>query len=294
MKFAAIDIGTNATRLLIGEVDLNSPNGLIRKHLYLRIPLRLGIEVFDTGYISDKKLVHFTKAMEAFKLISETYEVKDFRVCATSAMREAKNADAVKKHIEKEVGIEMEIISGEEEAKIILSTFALLSEDDNANYVVIDVGGGSTEISVFEQGKRVNFASFNIGTLRLLKKKVAKNCRAELKEWIKENIDNNQKYKVYATGGNINKSQKILNGDSLKPSSLKKIKGLYKDLEPLSVKQRINKYNLRQDRADTIVPALEIYIYISKLLKAKKMFIPKIGLSDGMIYNMYLNYSENN
>ncbi|RFC55864.1 Ppx/GppA phosphatase family protein [Brumimicrobium aurantiacum] len=293
MKFAAIDIGTNATRLLIGEVDLSSPKGFIRKHSYVRIPLRLGVEVFDTGFISDQKLIEFKKSMQAFKLIAEIFEVKQLRICATSAMREAKNAEKVKKYIEEEVGISMEIISGQEEAELIFSTFSLINKDEENSFIVIDVGGGSTEISVFENGKRVEAKSFKIGTLRVLKNKVPKNCRKEIKTWIANNISETNNYKVFATGGNINKAQKLIDGDSVKPVSLKKLKALHKELEVLNVDERMNKYKLKPDRADTIVPALDIYIYIAKLLKIKKVAIPKIGLSDGMIYSMFLENSKN-
>lgn len=293
MKFAAIDIGTNATRLLIGEVDFNFTDGLIHKHSYIRIPLRLGVEVFDSGFISDKKLIEFKKSMQAFKLVAEVFDVKDLRVCATSAMREASNALEVKKHIDKEVGLNMEIITGHQEADIIFSTFSLLNKEENASYIVIDVGGGSTEISVFEKGEKINSESFNIGTVRMFKEKVSKDIWLDIKNWMNENIDVSGDHQVFATGGNINKAHKLLKGQFMKPISVKRIRKLRNDLEKLSFEKRITKFNLKPDRADTIVPALDIYLFIIKILKTKSIIVPKVGLADGMIYNMYLDNTNN-
>ncbi|WP_107039733.1 Ppx/GppA phosphatase family protein [Brumimicrobium mesophilum] len=289
MKFGAIDIGTNATRLLIGEVDFNFTDGLVHKHSYIRIPLRLGVEVFDSGYISESKIIEFKKSMQAFKLVAEVFDVKDLRVCATSAMREAKNALEVKNYIDKEVGLNMEIISGHQEADIIFSTFSLLNKEENASYIVIDVGGGSTEISVFEKGEKINSESFNIGTVRMLKEKVSKQCWLDIKKWLNDNIDVSGEHKVFATGGNINKAHKLLKGQFMKPTSIKKIRKLRNELRKLSLNERINKFNLKPDRADTIVPALDIYLFIIKILKTKSITVPKVGLADGMIYTMYLN-----
>lgn len=293
MKFAAIDIGTNAARLLIGEVSQQEGRKYIIKHSYTRIPLRLGVEVFENGIISESKAEEFKKAMQAFKLIAEIFDVSDIRVCATSAMREAKNAIEIQKFIEKSSGLNIEIISGHEEASLIFSTFSLLrSKKNNAAFVVIDVGGGSTEISVFENDQRVASKSFKIGTLRILKKKVSPSIWNNINEWIENNVDTTKIHEVYGTGGNINKAHKILGGKFLEPISLIKLESLKEELQKLSLKERVNQYQLKIDRADVLVPALNIYLEILKKLAGNELLVPKIGLSDGMIYDMYLKHKE--
>ena len=293
MKFAAIDIGTNATRLLIGEVDFEDPTAFIKKEAYIRVPLRLGEEVFESGFISKEKAVDFSKSMRAFKLIAEIFQVKDLRVCATSAMREAINAPEIKEYVEETTGLNMEIISGMEEAELIFSTFSLLQLDKQTSYIVIDVGGGSTEISVFENGERVASKSFRIGTLRLLKNKVSKDGWTEIQQWLIENVDITSKaHQIFATGGNINKTHKLLGGGFMEPISLRKLESLRDELNALDLSDRMSQFQLKADRADVIVPALDIYLFVLKVLGAQEIIVPKIGLVDGMIYNMYLKHTD--
>jgi exopolyphosphatase/guanosine-5'-triphosphate,3'-diphosphate pyrophosphatase len=288
MKFGAIDIGTNAARLLIGEVVKNDDNkSFIKKVSYTRVPLRLGLEVFKDGEISPKKIKEFTKTIEAFKLIAEVFDVKDLRACATSAMREADNGLKIKELILAETGVNIEVIDGAEEAKLIFSTFALLDLEKDKPLVVIDVGGGSTEINIFKNGKIVSAKSFKIGTIRLIQGKVKENVWDKINEWLDENIEQEVGYQVFGTGGNINKIHKLFGKKHMKPLYLDELNEMLSDLEPLSLKQRIKQYNLKQDRADVIVPALKIYTTVLKRLKAYKIYAPKIGLSDGIIYDLY-------
>lgn len=289
MKFAAIDIGTNAARLLVGEVSTEDEITTIQKVSYSRIPLRLGMEVFDNGRISEGKTDDFIKAMKAFGLISEIFHVNELRACATSAMREAENGLEVRDRIREETGINIEIISGDEEAELIFGTFFLLDFDKTIPFIVVDVGGGSTEVSVFEKGERVASRSFQVGTLRLLKEKTDPNIWSDIHDWLSEHVDIDTVHQIFATGGNINKTHKLIGVGHMQPLHIDAIQNLRDELEPLTIKQRIARYQLRPDRADVLVPALEIYLYILKELNCHEIIVPKIGLSDGMIYNMYLN-----
>lgn len=288
VKFAAIDIGTNAARLLIGEVTSDNGNTFIQKISYSRIPLRLGEEVFETGRISKSKKNDFVKSIKAFGLIADIFKVKELRACATSAMREAENAGEIHSAIMKETGIDVEIISGDEEAELIFGTFNLLDIDKDTPYIVVDVGGGSTEVSVFERGERVAAKSFNVGTLRILKGKTDSNIWSEIHDWLSQHVDLSTVHQIYATGGNINKTHKMLGAGHMDPIHLDALQHLRDELEPLSINQRMNRYQLRPDRADVLVPALDIYIYILKELGCTEIIVPKIGLSDGMVYQMYM------
>jgi len=288
MKYAAIDIGTNAARLLIGEVCSNNGFSYVKKISYTRVPLRLGEEVFEDGIISEKKAEKFIDTIKAFKLLAKVYEVKALRACATSAMREAKNGEQVRKKIKKATDVEIEVISGDEEAGLIFGTFFLLDFDKDVSFIVIDVGGGSTEVSVFENGERIAAKSFEIGTIRLLKNKVKPTIWKDIHQWIEQHVDLDSIHNIFATGGNINKVHKIIGASYMEAISLKKVSKLRDTLEELSIEERIDKYQLKADRADVIVPAMNIYIYIMEELKCSQMIVPKIGLSDGMIYDMYL------
>ncbi len=285
-KYAAIDIGSNAARLLIGGIASDDGHPFVKKISYTRLPLRLGDEVFESGRISPTKETAFIKTISAFKLISEIFQVSQLRACATSAMRDAENGESVLASIHEATGINIEIISGDEEARLIFGTFDLLDIASGKSYLVIDVGGGSTEINVFEHGERVAARSFDIGTLRILKGKVTKKDWQAVKDWIAENVEQNDPHTVYATGGNINKIHKLLGIKEKSPVRLAEMKQLHKDLAALNVVQRMDLYQLKPDRADVIVPALEIFTFCMKELKCRELYVPKIGLSDGMIYDM--------
>ena len=290
MKFGAIDIGTNAARLLIGEVCQEGDHSYIKKLSYTRLPLRLGGDVFENGEITPKKEIEFIKTMKAFKLIAEIFDVTSIRACATSAMREASNGAKVAKQILKETKIKVEVISGDEEARLIFGTFFLLDFDKTTPFIVIDVGGGSTEISVFERGERIASKSFQVGTIRLLKGKASSEIWEEIKTWLHATIDESIHHNYFATGGNINKIHKLLGCAQNDPIKVEEMLQLREKLSELTLEQRVEFFQLKPDRADVIVPAADIYTYIFKELNVDQFFVPKIGLSDGMIYDMHLSH----
>lgn len=294
MKFGAIDIGTNAARLLVGEIEQKGGHSFIKKISHTRVPLRLGEDVFENGKISKKKVTDFVKTIKAFKLISEIYEVESIRAVATSAMREAFNSEEVLEIIKQECGIEIEIITGDEEANLLFETFLSLGFDTSMSFVLTDVGGGSTEISVFENGVRVASQSFEIGTIRILKNKLKEGILTEINDWIAIHANHLLRYKFFGTGGNINKIHKILNKEMFEVITLNKLDGLHNDLKDLSILQRIDKYQLKPDRADVIVPAIEIYSNLMTKFHCTEMYVPRVSLSDGVIYKMYLDAEKAN
>ncbi|MEY3682174.1 MAG: hypothetical protein RLZZ289_698, partial [Bacteroidota bacterium] len=258
MKFAAIDIGTNAARLLIGEVLVNESGLQIQKLGYYRSPLRLGADVFGKGKIGATKLKQFIQTMQAFQLLASAHQVTELRAVATSAMREASNNKKVAKEIFQATGLQIEVISGEEEAKLIFSAFELLHLGQKTQYIVVDVGGGSTEISVFEDGQRRASKSFELGTLRILNQKIDSNIWSDFTTWIQTHAKVNEPHLVFGTGGNINRALKMLPNKKDKISR-KDLLQLHSQLASLSIDQRIEQFQLKADRADVIVPALEIY-----------------------------------
>lgn len=285
MKYGAIDIGTNAARLLIGEVEYINSMPHVKKVSYTRIPLRLGIEVFEEKEIGSKKRVEFIKTIHAFKLIAEIFEVKSLRAVATSAMREASNGSEIKEEIFQHTGVEIDIIDGDEEARLIMNSFLQVDPNESAK-IVIDVGGGSTEISLFNKGERVSSKSFKIGTIRLLKEKVKSSSWEELDEWLGEQQKKFKGITVFATGGNINKVHKLLGHKHLEPIPFDEINDLYATLKSMTLEQRIEQFSLKEDRADVIIPALKIYLKIMRKLKTKEVIVPKVGLSDGVIIEL--------
>ncbi|MFT5859237.1 MAG: exopolyphosphatase/guanosine-5'-triphosphate,3'-diphosphate pyrophosphatase [Flavobacteriaceae bacterium] len=290
MQFAAIDIGTNAARLLIGEVAHEGKSSFVKKISYTRIPLRLGESVFSTGEISAQKQEEFIKTIKAFSLIADIFNVTELKACATSAMREANNGSEVQQKIKDETGVTIDIISGQEEAELIFSTFFLMNIDRTLPFVVVDVGGGSTEVSVFENGERVAAKSFQLGTLRLLQDKTDESIWDEIHDWLIKHLDMSIVHEIYATGGNINKVHKLLGAGYMEPISLEEISSLRDELNSLTINERITNYQLKPDRADVIVPALDIYLYILNELDCSEVVVPKIGLADGMIYTMDLKH----
>jgi|694.fasta_scaffold27113_2 exopolyphosphatase/guanosine-5'-triphosphate,3'-diphosphate pyrophosphatase len=287
MIYGAIDIGTNAARLLVGEVVIEEKTTFIRKVSYTRIPLRLGYDVFENGEISPEKEVDFIKTLQSFKLIAEVFKVRGLRACATSAMREAKNGVEIQKRILEETGINLEIIDGDEEARMIFGTFSLLNINKDVAYVVIDVGGGSSEVTLFDNGVKVAEKSFKVGTIRMLKEKTSEKVWNEIEDWITENTNPKYTYRIYGTGGNINKCHKLLGKQLDEPISYRELDELFDNLSKLTVTKRMFKYQLKEDRADVIVPALQIFKHIMRSMKAKEIMVPKIGLVDGLIFDQY-------
>ena len=287
MKYAAIDIGTNAARLLIGELNEDKGQSSVKKITYLRIPLRLGDDVFEDGKISNTKLEMFIKTISVFSLLAQIYDVKNIRAVATSAMRIAENSKNVIAEINTQTGVKIEVISGDEEAKLILGGFSLLNIPKKIAFIVIDVGGGSTEISVFENGKRIASKSFELGTIRILKGKTSPEIWSDLTMWIKENVDVLEDHLLFGTGGNIQKAHDIIAQKANDSLSLIEIEKLQAELAPLSLPERMKRFSIKEERADVLVPALDIYIYILKELNIRTLQVPNIGLSDGMIYAMH-------
>jgi exopolyphosphatase / guanosine-5'-triphosphate,3'-diphosphate pyrophosphatase len=287
MKYAAIDIGTNAARLLVGEVMSKDQSFFIKKISYTRIPLRLGEDVFESGKVSKNKIDDFLKTMKAFKLISEIFDVQEVRAVSTSAMREATNADKIIDSIKEETGIKLEIISGDEEASLIFSNFFAMELDLSIPFVVIDVGGGSTELSVFENGEKIASKSFNVGTLRILKGKSDESVWENIHDWILKYVDLSSEHRIFGTGGNINKAHKMLGYSFEEPIGLVEMKELRDKLASLTIDERIDQFHMKPDRADVIVPALDIFSYILIEIGANSLMVPKVGLADGMIYEMY-------
>lgn len=287
MKYAAIDIGTNAARLLVGEVMSKDQSFYIKKISYTRIPLRLGEDVFDSGKVSKNKIDDFLKTMKAFKLISEIFDVQEVRAVSTSAMREATNSDKIIDSIKEETGIKLEIISGDEEASLIFSNFFAMELDLSVPFVVIDVGGGSTELSVFENGEKIASKSFNVGTLRILKGKSDESVWENIHDWILKYVDLRSEHRIFGTGGNINKAHKMLGYSFEEPIGLVEMIELRDKLASLTIDERIDQFQMKPDRADVIVPALDIFSYILNEIGANSLMVPKVGLADGMIYEMY-------
>jgi len=293
MKYAAIDIGTNAARLLVGEVMSKDQSFFIKKISYTRIPLRLGEDVFESGKVSKNKIDDFLKTMKAFKLISEIFDVQEVRAVSTSAMREATNANKIIDSIKQETGIKIEIISGDEEASLIFSNFFAMELDLSVPFVVIDVGGGSTELSVFENGEKIASKSFNVGTLRILKGKSDESVWENIHDWILKYVDLSSDHQIFGTGGNINKAHKMLGYSFEEPIGLDEMKELRDKLARLTIDERIDQFHMKPDRADVIVPALDIFSYILNEIGANSLMVPKVGLADGMIYEMYHRNNSN-
>lgn len=288
MRLAAIDIGSNAARLLITDV-IAGPQGVNEfiKVVLVRVPLRLGFDVFDKGEISDGKVEKIIKTIKSYKLLLDVYEVKHLKACATSAMRDAANSPEIIKKVKAETGIDIEIISGDQEASLIYENHIAENLTNDESYLYIDVGGGSTELTFFSDGKLVFKKSFNIGTIRLLKNQVTEAAWDELKEFIRNKTKGYHHVTAIGSGGNINKIFSISKRKEGKPLQLDLLRDFYKEFSNLSLSQRISLHKLREDRADVIVPALLIYINVMRWADANEIFVPKIGLADGLIHTLY-------
>ena len=286
MRYAAIDIGSNAVRLLIADIIENNESVSFKKNTLIRVPLRLGDDAFLNQYISERKSTDLVKSMRAFRDLMDVYKVKDYMAFATSAMREAKNGDVVVKLIKDEAGIDLEIIQGQKEAKIIYASHVEDNIDKNKNYLYIDVGGGSTELSLFSEGELLASRSFNIGTIRMLDNQDKEETWSEMHEFIREKTKNFKLISGIGTGGNINKLYKLSEEKNNAPMSFNKLKSLYNYLNSFSLKDRINVLGLNQDRADVIIPASEIFITVMKWANIKNIFVPSVGMVDGIIQTL--------
>ncbi|MFK7831645.1 MAG: Ppx/GppA phosphatase family protein [Winogradskyella sp.] len=287
-KYAAIDIGSNAVRLLISNIiELDDEPVVFKKNSLVRVPIRLGADVFLKGEISEYNQERMVDTMKAFSLIIKAHGVVRYKACATSAMREAKNSAPLTEKILETSGINIEIIDGEEEAAIIAATDLNSFINPNKTYLYVDVGGGSTEFSIIHNGNKKQSKSFKIGTVRLLNDIVKNETWQELERWVKDNTTQYDKIELIGSGGNINKIFKISGKDVGKPLTYFYLTSYYKMLQNYSYEERITKLNLNQDRADVIIPATRIYLSAMKWSGAKDIYVPKIGLSDGIIKSMY-------
>ena len=288
-KLAAIDIGSNAMRLLINYVyEMPGENPVFNKTSIVRMPIRLGEDVFIHKKISDKNVSRLTDAMKAYRLMMDIYGIEHYLAYATSAMREAMNGREVTRKIRKKTGINIEIIDGNTEAELIFATELQNFILDENNYLYVDVGGGSTELTIITGGKVTQSRSFPIGTVRLLEGKVEKETYPEMKKWVEENarpldVD------LIGSGGNINHVYKYSGVKLGRPLSGSYLRSRYKTVREMSYEQRLKELNMKPDRADVVEYALEIYIKVMKWSRAKKIHVPKIGISDGMIRSLYEN-----
>lgn len=287
-KYAAIDIGSNAVRLLISNIikDGDSP-ARFKKSSLVRVPIRLGADVFLNNSISQYNIQRMCDTMMAFNLLMKSHHVVKYKACATSAMREAQNGQEIVQLIAQKTNIEIDIIDGQEEAIIIASTDLNQYIDYNKTYLYVDVGGGSTEFTFFHLGKQVASQSFKIGTVRLLNNMVKTSVWNELKQWISTYSKTYDKINIIGSGGNINKVFKLSGTKIGKPLNYIYLTGLYKELNTLTYEQRITKFDLNQDRADVIIPAMRIYLSAIKWSGAQDIYVPKIGLADGIIKSIY-------
>jgi exopolyphosphatase/guanosine-5'-triphosphate,3'-diphosphate pyrophosphatase len=288
VRLAAIDIGSNAARLLITEVSVrdNGAPEFLKLNL-VRVPLRLGFDVFETGFISKDKITMILQTMTAYKHLINAYGVKSIIACATSAMRDASNAKDIIRKVKLETGIEIEVISGDYEASLIYENHIAENLSKEDSYLYIDVGGGSTELTFFSDGKLFYKKSFNIGTIRILKDMVTDQTWDTMKDEIKNVTRSLRHITAIGSGGNINKVFSLSKRKEGKPLSIETLRDYHKELSNFSLTERMSVYKLREDRADVIVPALLIYINVMRWADCTEIYVPKIGLADGLINHLY-------
>lgn len=289
LKYAAIDIGSNGVRLLISNVIVfKKKEAQFKKSSLVRVPIRLGEDVFTTGVISENNKNRMCDAMQAFQLLMKVYGVEKYKACATSAMREAKNSKEIVASVFESSGVKIDIINGKTEAEIISSTDLSQLIQSDKSYLYVDVGGGSTEFTFFSDGKLINSKSFPLGTVRLLDNKVDENIWNDVKKWVKENSKGLLKLSMIGSGGNINKIFKMSGKMEGKPLSYIYLNSYFNFLNQMTYNERISELDLNPDRADVIIPASQIYLRAMKWSNAKKIYVPKIGLSDGIIKSLYM------
>lgn len=290
MKYAAIDIGSNASRLLLSNVIEQHGETFFKKAELIRIPMRLGEDAFTLGKISNQQIEKFIQTMKAFKLLIDVFEPVDFRACATSAMRDASNGEEILQRVKKECGLKIEIITGREEADLIYSNHVEEHLDKNKSYLYIDVGGGSTELTLFSEGRCLASQSFDIGSIRWLNEQVPKEKWYEFKDWVRLITAGHHPVTAIGSGGNINRIFKLLKRKDGQSLPFDKLKELYSEMKIHSVEERMEIWNLNPDRADVIVPAAKIFISIMKAAQIDEIIVPQIGLSDGIVHQLHEKY----
>ena len=289
-KFAAIDIGSNSVRLLIANVLQNGDGPFFKKSSLIRVPVRLGANAFTDHKIPEVSIVHLEEAMQAFRHLMRANDVMHYKGCATSAMREAANGPEIVKRLREKTGVDIEIIPGSVEANLIFNSQNASMGKIESNCLFVDVGGGSTEITVFSKGKAKATKSFAIGTIRILQNQVEKEDWKRMKEWVKEKVEGLKDFSMLGSGGNINRMAKLAELKPGKALSFDKLNEMVDDLKVHTYEERMKLYDLNPDRADVIVPAGEIFINIMKWVDADKIFIPKVGLGDGIVREAFREY----
>ncbi len=285
MKLAAVDIGSNAIRFQISTVLVNGSKIMFKKLEYVRFPLRLGHDVFSTNRISEKSIEKFVKLMRTYKLLIELYEADDYMFCATSAMRESENGEDVAKRVLDELGITINIIDGHQEAEMV--NRAIASYLGDKSYIHIDVGGGSTELNIYSDGKKIKTRSFKIGSVRVLEHTDSPIMWQDMEAWVRKNIDKNYgKITAVGTGGNISKIFELARLKAGKSLTLKKFKATKEMIEGKTIEQRIYELQMNPDRADVIIPASDIYMKVMQWAKAGEMIVPEVGLKDGILLHL--------
>lgn len=287
MLYAAIDIGSNAVRLLFANVFEKQGITRVEKASLIRIPLQLGKDVFKTNKISSTRAENFINTMKAFKLLIDVYKPKDYIACATAAMREAENKDDILRKIKTETGLNIHLIDGALEAKIIRSANIKAFNNSDTLNLLIDVGGGSTELSLEKGNTLIDSKSFKLGTIRLLNEKYDKGIWDKIFKWLDQYKNDFGQINCLGTGGNINKYTKLYGDNEAKTLSYAALKKGYKELKNINANERAEKYGFRPDRADVIVPAGKIYIEIMKHIQASAIFVPRVGLVDGLVLGLY-------
>jgi exopolyphosphatase/guanosine-5'-triphosphate,3'-diphosphate pyrophosphatase len=286
VRLAAVDIGSNAIRLFVAEVFYDEGKIELDKISHTRIPIRLGEDVFTFGRISEQKEKQLKQVITGLGLIIESLGVEHYRICATSAMRSAENGREVANAIALKTGLSIDILSGAEEADIIFGNFEQQDLPKSKNYLFIDVGGGSTELSIIENFERKHSQSFEIGTVRMLINE-QENVPRAISFWLKEYLNAGLSYEAIATGGNISSAFKMLEKKQREPVTVKELETLLRALSKLSPHERVKKFSIRPDRADVIVPALNLYTQVANSANIEKIFAPKFGLADGIVLKIF-------
>lgn len=292
MIIAAIDIGSNAARLLINEVKTNNGKAEFTKLNLLRIPLRLGIDVFSNGEIGAERREMVINSMKIFRQLMEVYKVDHYRACATSAMRDAKNGQEIIEIVKNTADINIEIITGDEEATLIYENHVAEGLDKDFAYLYVDVGGGSTELTFYENNKMKYEHSFNIGTIRILNGLVPHKAWEEMKAEIKDKIKSKKPVVAIGSGGNINKIFSLSKTKDGKPMPVTVIKKYLKEMQQLTVEERMQLYQMREDRADVLVPALQIFNNVMTWAEIKHIYVPKISVADGLVKSIYYKLNQ--
>ncbi len=286
-RFAAIDIGSNGVRLLFIEIYHYNNEPVFKKLELIRLPIRLGDDVFNYGKISETKFRKLRSMALSFKSLMHVFDITNYKACATSAMRDAENGSVIINHIFEETGIKIDIIEGEEEASILFDAIFETPIDKNQSYLFVDVGGGSTEVTFLEKGKRKEWRSFNMGTVRLKEGKQDEKVLKEMKSWIEEHCPKYNPEIAIGTGGNINRLYKMSDQKNYSLLSRKELKETLEELEKYTIDELKNKIGLKPHRADVIIPGGYIYHNVMKFANIKNIFVPKVGLADGIIIRMY-------